>query len=247
MDEHRFDTLTRRLARTTSRRGSMRLIAAAGAMALGLARGKDETAAQSYYRSAGEQCWDDDQCVAADTALVCADNGTFEDGTLNCCAFVGSRCGADSHCCGRDVCAGGFCQAAAGGSTVPPAYGPVSLSPGDPCQTTAQCNRDVTGAICEYTATTGDSRCCWYEGSFCTSGAQCCGSRVCSGGICQLAGSTAAPSGSGGGGACTWEGCTCMLYRDPACRASCPLNDPCGPGLICSARRSDEVGICLRR
>ena len=247
MGEHRFDTLTRRLARTTSRRGSMRLIAAAGAMALGLARGKDETAAQSYYRSAGEQCWNDDQCVAADTALVCADNGTFEDGTLNCCAFVGSRCGADSHCCGRVVCAGGFWQAAAGGSTVPPAYGPVSLSPGDPCQTTAQCNRDVTGAICEYTATTGDSRCCWYEGSFCTSGAQCCGSRVCSGGICQLAGSTAAPSGSGGGGACTWEGCTCMLYRDPACRASCPLNDPCGPGLICSARRSDEVGICLRR
>ena len=247
MDEHRFDTLTRRLARTTSRRGSMRLIAAAGAMVLGLARGKNETAAQSYYRSAGEQCWDDDQCVAADTALVCADNGTFEDGTLNCCAFVGSRCGADSHCCGRDVCAGGFCQAAPDNSTVPPAYGPVSLSPGDPCQTTIQCNRDATGAICEYTATTGDSRCCWYEGSFCTSGAQCCGSRVCTGGICQLAGSTATPSGSGGGGACTWEGCTCMLYRDPACRASCPLNDPCGPGLICSARRSDEVGICLRR
>lgn len=212
---------------------------------MGLSRGKGEATAQSYYRSAGEQCWDDDQCVAADTSLVCADNGTFEDGTLNCCAFVGSRCGADSHCCGRDVCVGGVCQAASGGSNVPPAYGPVSLSPGDPCQTTAQCNRDVTGAICEFTTTTGDSRCCWYEGSFCTSGAQCCGSRVCSGGICQLVGSNT--GGGGGGGACTWEGCTCMLYRDPACRASCQLNDPCGPGLVCTARRSDDVGICVRR
>jgi hypothetical protein len=57
--------------------------------------------------------------------------------------------------------------------------------PGDRCQTTDQCRRPQTGAICEYTASTGDSRCCWYEG-FCTSGAQCCGSRVCAGGVCQM-------------------------------------------------------------
>jgi hypothetical protein len=48
MDEHRFDTLTRRLAGTTSRRASLRLLAAAGAMELGLGRGKGEAAAQSY-------------------------------------------------------------------------------------------------------------------------------------------------------------------------------------------------------
>jgi hypothetical protein len=244
MDGQRFDRLTRRLAGTTSRRGSLRLLAAAGAMVWGLTRGKGEAAAQSYYRSAGEPCWDDDQCVAADTALVCADNGTFEDGTLNCCAFVGSRCGADTHCCGRDICVNGFCQASSGASNVPPSYGPASLSPGDPCQTTAQCNRDVTGAICEFTTSTGDSRCCWYEGSFCTSSAQCCGSRVCSGGICQLVGSS---DSSGGGGSCNWEGCSCMLYRDPACRANCPLLDPCAPGLTCTARRSDDLGICVRR
>lgn len=190
MDEHRFDTLTRRLAGTTSRRTSVRLLAAAGAMVMGFARGKGESAAQSWYRSAGEPCWEDDQCVAADTALVCADNGTLEDGSLNCCAFEGSRCGADSHCCGRDVCAGGICGARSGGPNTTPTYHTTSLSPGDPCQVTAQCNRDVTGAICEVTATTGDARCCWYEGSFCTSGAQCCGSRTCSAGICQLIGNT---------------------------------------------------------
>ena len=189
MDEHRFDTLTRRLAGTTSRRTSVRLLAAAGAMIVGLARGKGEAAAQSWYRSAGEPCWEDDQCIAADTALVCADNGTLEDGSLNCCAFEGSRCGADSHCCGRDVCAGGICGARSSGPNTTPTHNTIALSPGDSCQVTAQCNRDVTGAICEVTATTGDARCCWYEGSFCTSGAQCCGSRTCSAGICQLIGS----------------------------------------------------------
>lgn len=248
MDEHRFDTLTRRFAGRTSRRGSLRTLAAAGAVALGLTQGKGDAAAQSFYRSAGEACWEDDQCVAADTALVCADNGTLEDGSLNCCAFEGSRCGADAHCCGRDVCAGGFCGAAWSGPNSSPTYNTLSLSPGDSCQTTAQCNRDVTGAICEFTNATGDARCCWYEGSFCTSGAQCCGSRVCSAGICQLVGSNSGGGGNGGGGgACTSEGCTCMRYRDPACRASCQLNDPCGPGLICTARRSDDVGICVRR
>lgn len=246
MDDHRFDSLTRRFAGKTSRRASLRTLAAAGAVALGLARAKGDAAAQSYYRSAGESCWADDQCVAADTALVCADNGTLEDGSLNCCAFEGSRCGTDAQCCGRDVCAGSICGAAWSGPDAQPTYHTVSLSPGDPCQTTAQCNRDVTGAICEVTNATGDSRCCWYEGSFCTSGAQCCGSRVCSAGICQLAGN---PGGGGGngGGACTSEGCACMLYRDPACRASCQLLDPCGGGLICTARRSDDVGICVRR
>ena len=189
MDEHRFDSLTRRVAATTSRRTSLRLLAA-GAMAIGLTRGKSEAAAQSWYRSAGEPCWQDDQCVAADTALVCADNGTLEDGSLNGCAFEGSRCGSNAQCCGRDVCAWGICGARSSGSNTSPAYNTISLSPGDSCQVTAQCNRDVTGAICEVTATTGDARCCWYEGSFCTSGAQCCGSRECSAGICQLIGDT---------------------------------------------------------
>jgi hypothetical protein len=157
MDEHRFDTLTRRFAGKISRRASLRTLAAAGAVAVGLTRGKGDAAGQSFYRSAGDACWEDDQCVAADTALVCADNGTLEDGSLNCCAFEGSRCGADSHCCGRDVCAGGFCGAAWSGPDSTPTYNTLSLSPGDSCQTTAQCNRDVTGAVCEFTNATGDA------------------------------------------------------------------------------------------
>ena len=58
MDEHRFDTLTRSLASSISRRGGLRLLAAAGASLLALARGKGDVAAQGAFLSAGEPCWD---------------------------------------------------------------------------------------------------------------------------------------------------------------------------------------------
>jgi hypothetical protein len=267
MDEHRFDNLTRGLARSISRRGGLRLLASAGASLLALARGKGEAAAQEWFLSAGEPCRDSSQCRGADAPLVCADNGFPYDGPLNCCTYEGSRCGADEHCCGTAYCdANGLCSSTFDVRGV-----------GDPCQTTDQCRRPQTGAICEYTVSTGDSRCCWYEGSLCTSGAQCCGSRVCAGGVCQFLGggssmggctpegygcdfdgeccgdlvcgngicrALAGGSGIGSGAACTWEGCTCVLYRDPECRASCPLYDPCDPGLRCTGT-SEDIGTCV--
>ena len=158
------------------------MLATAGAMLVALVRGKGDAAAQDWYKSAGEPCWSDDQCRAADAPLVCAYNGFGHDGELNCCTFEGSRCAFDQHCCGLNDCVDGFCRALAGGSGTN--YG--GPSPGDPCQSTSQCNRAQTGAICEFTNSTQDSRCCWYEGSLCTSGAQCCGSRACLGGVCQF-------------------------------------------------------------
>jgi hypothetical protein len=235
MDEQRFDTLTRSLASSISRRGGLRLLASAGATLLALARGKDEAAAQGFL-TAGEPCWSDDQCRAADAPLVCGDNGFADDGPLNCCTYEGSRCGEDAHCCGTAFCdPNGFCSSAS--------YAPFDArGVGDPCQTTDQCRRPQTGAICEYTAATGDSRCCWYEGSLCDFGAQCCGSRVCAGGVCQFADGSS--SSGGNGTACTWQGCTCLLYRDPECRASCPLYDPCDRGLRCTGT-SQDIGTCV--
>ncbi len=239
MDGHRFDSLTRFLAGSTSRRGGLRLLAAAGASLLALARGRGGAAAQGWYRAAGEPCWDGSQCLAADTPLVCADNRFPYDGPLNCCTFEGSRCGADEHCCGTAYCgANGRCASS------PPSAPSDARNPGDPCRTTDQCRRPQTGAICEYAVATGDSRCCWYEGSFCTSGAQCCGSRVCADGVCRFLADGSDDSGGGSGTACTWEGCTCVLWRDPECRASCPLNDPCDPGLVCTGT-SDSIGTCV--
>ena len=110
MDEHRFDSLTRDLATTFSRRGGMRLLAAAGASFLALARGKSDAAAQRYL-TAGDPCYDSSQCRAADTPLVCADNGFDYDGPLNCCTYEDGRCYADEHCCGTAFCnANGRCS-----------------------------------------------------------------------------------------------------------------------------------------
>jgi hypothetical protein len=247
MDEHRFDTLTRSLASSISRRGGLRLLAAAGASLIALARGKGTAAAQDWYRTAGEPCWDSDQCLAADAPLVCADNGFAYDGPLHCCTYEGSRCYADEHCCGA-----AFCDASGRCSSAPSFPSSDVRNPGNiagsPCQTTDQCQRPLTGAICEYTVSTGDNRCCWYEGSLCDSGAQCCGSRICAGGVCQFgSGGNGGSGGSIGGGsgvACTWQGCTCVWYRDPECRASCPLYDPCDPGLRCTGS-SDDIGTCV--
>jgi len=241
MDERRFDSITRDLSTTISRRGGLQLLAAAGASFLALARGKSDAAAQRYL-SAGDPCYDSSQCRAADTPLICADNGFDYDGPLNCCTYEDGRCYADEHCCGTAYCnANGRCASTR-------SYAP---DPGDPCQSTDQCRRPQTGAICEYTASTGDSRCCWYEGSYCSSGAQCCGARVCAGGVCQFpgggsSGDGGSPSSGGGSGtACTWEGCDCLLWRDPDCRASCPLYDPCNPGLVCTGS-SEVIGTCVQ-
>jgi hypothetical protein len=101
MDDRRFDNLTRALAGGISRRTGLRLLAGGGAALLTLTRGAGRRAsAQGYYRGAGEPCWDSSQCVAADTALACDDNGFDYDGPLNCCAYEGSRCASDEGCCG---------------------------------------------------------------------------------------------------------------------------------------------------
>ena len=128
--------------------------------------------------SPGEPCQPGgNPCVYASGAFYC---GYVEwTGDYRCCASLGDRCGGNETCCGSNICVGGVCTSQGGGAS---AGGAPAV--GDPCQTTDQCRRPVTGAICEYTVSTGDKRCCWYEGE-CTFGAQCCGSRACANGFCQ--------------------------------------------------------------
>jgi hypothetical protein len=233
MDEHRFDTLTRELASTVSRRRGMRLLAAAGAALLAVARGKG-SAAQEWYRGPGEPCWDSGQCVSPDAPYVCDDNGFPYDGAFNCCTFEGSRCYVDEHCCGYNVCAGGVCRAPGEGST-------MTAAPGDPCRPAVDICFSASGAfVCDWVGSTADYRCCTNGGDRCGWDGQCCGDLACVDGACRpMAG------GSGVGvGACTREGCTCVLYRDPECRASCPLYDPCDTGLVCTGT-SEAVGTCV--
>ncbi|MDQ2652601.1 MAG: hypothetical protein M3Z20_06100, partial [Chloroflexota bacterium] len=86
MDQHRFDALTRHLAQGPSRRSFLGgLTAALGLAVLGR---QQAGAAPGGYLAPGAECTDSSQC--GDTrynSMVCDDNGTSNDGTLNCCAY----------------------------------------------------------------------------------------------------------------------------------------------------------------
>ena len=182
--------------------------------------------------SPGEPCQPGgNACVYASGAFTC--DYVNWTGDYRCCAYPGDRCGGNESCCGSATCVGGVC---ADVSAAP--------SPGDPCQSTDQCRRPQTGAICEYTVSTGDNRCCWYEG-FCTSGAQCCGSRVCAGGVCRF------PDGDSGGGASAtgdWCGNKYCASWERCCNASCgicsSLQGAC-PDDECYACPGCDSGLCF--
>jgi hypothetical protein len=112
--------------------------------------------------------------------------------------------------------------------------GPLSAGPGDPCWAGVQCVAADTALSCDYNASTDDYRCCAYEGDRCGWDGGCCGWLSCNdNGFCT--------SQSWG---CTGQGCACQLYRDPECRASCPLLDPCDAGLVCTGT-SEVTGTCV--
>jgi hypothetical protein len=108
MDDRRFDLVVRSLARHRSRRALVRGLLAGGVALLASCLRLPSTAARQGYSAQGEPCFDDDQCLAADTPLVCAWNGYGSAGAA-CCAAVGGRCGDDSGCCGPNTCYLGTC------------------------------------------------------------------------------------------------------------------------------------------
>jgi hypothetical protein len=218
MDQQRFDSLTRAMATGSSRRKGIRLLAGAGAAVFAYVRGEAPGAsARAQFLTAGDPCYDSSQCRAADTPLICADNGFDYDGPLNCCTYEQGRCFADEGCCGTAVCVNGFCAAS-----------PTYLGPGDLCQNSSQCLAADAPLYCDYVAATDDYRCCTVDGGRCSWDGNCCGYNTCSGGFC---GSTPAPYPS-----CTGEGCDCYQGTyDP---------DPCDQGLVCCLY-SDTNGTCL--
>jgi hypothetical protein len=245
VDDQRFDSLARVIAGLGSRRAILRGLVGVATLA---AWGRRGTPASAQYGNLGpgDACYDDSQCSSSltyGTPLVCADNGFDYDGPLNCCTGEGSYCFSDEGCCSWAYCDANQRCSFASSPGPSPSFGPNA---GDPCQSTADCNRAVTGAICEYVDFTGDSRCCWYEGSLCSSGAQCCGSRVCAGGVCQFGGGSNIGSCTPERYGCnsSWECCGDLLCISGMCRAlaggsgtisSNPApGEPCQPGVdIC--------------
>jgi hypothetical protein len=113
--------------------------------------------------------------------------------------------------------------------------GPIYAGPGDQCWPGVQCVAADAALSCDYNNSTDDYRCCAYEGDRCGWDGGCCGWLSCNdNGFCVDSSPTT----------CTYWGCDCQLYRDPGCLASCPLYDPCDPGLVCTGT-SDVTGTCV--
>ena len=100
MDDLRFDAWVRAWGDHQSRRRLLRGALVSATVLLGFQRATSGVTARRGTAGPGDPCRHDDQCAAADTALVCAWNGFDYDGDLNCCAYEGSRCGNDNGCCG---------------------------------------------------------------------------------------------------------------------------------------------------
>jgi hypothetical protein len=173
VDEQRFDSVSRTLATTASRRTGLRLLlGTAGAGLLALVRpSAPDAAAHHGALGPGDPCRSSSQCLGADAPLVCDWNGS----SLACCTYEGSRCGFDAACCGTALCLGGVC-------TNQPDYG--YGGPGDPCQNASQCVAADVALTCDYVAATDDYRCCALQGDRCGSDAGCCGWLQCYNGRC---------------------------------------------------------------
>lgn len=129
IDASSFDHLARRFVRKSTRRRFLGALAATIALFSGrqLAQaqeGSDAGIPLGGACSATSECSQFQGCYESAT-ITCADNGSAEDGPLNCCLSAGGLCGDDSHCCGGllcldtggDGCGAGTCQVGDGSST----------------------------------------------------------------------------------------------------------------------------------
>lgn len=116
MDSTHFDGITRDLAGTTTRRQTLRTLAAAG-LGLGitsLGLKSSEAAKSKKNKKLGARCKKSKECQSG---LQCkkanSQNGCYAESEERCCKPVGAKCNDGCECCGIDViCNGGYCDQA---------------------------------------------------------------------------------------------------------------------------------------
>ena len=154
MEDQRFDSWTRALARPGSRRRLVRGVLGGGALLTAARRGLSDAAAHHGSSGPGDPCRSNDQCVAADAPMVCDWNG-YGNG-LSCCTYEGSNCGDDSWCCGSNLCIGGRCTSQAARCTGDGCACSQGMNDPDPCDPGLVCclNTDTSGTcLPQYTCT----------------------------------------------------------------------------------------------
>jgi hypothetical protein len=139
----------------------------------------------------GAQCTAASECSQTGGAVVCGDNGISTDGALNCCRNQGGACTADAQCCSSFLCVNGICGGSSSGT----------LQPGAACTATSQCSQTGGAVVCADNGITTDGalNCCRNQGGACTNGSGCCGSLLCTNGVCGGTTSGTLPPGA----ACT--------------------------------------------
>jgi len=238
VDDHHFDTWVRAWGGQRSRRRVLRGLLGGGALLLGLQRGRSEVAARRGTAGPGDPCRHDDQCLAADTALVCAWNGFDYDGDLNCCAYQGGRCGNDNGCCGYSSCLGGFC------------------GPSDDFSASAGNGGFATASADGGTVFIGDVNSGGNTGNVISVGNTQGGVQVSGGSVSNSTNISASADGGmaiadagggsgniagGGGDYGTWNGCT---GEGCACWQGTYDDNPCDWGLVCCLN-ADSSGVCI--
>jgi hypothetical protein len=190
MDGRSFDTLTRTLGTSGTRRGAMRFLAGALGAAVDRFGPVGETSAapvSSTCRATGRRCDRDNECCAKlckRGTCRCRREGvpctSFETCCSGACDFLvdggtcapcrGQSCSADYPCCGGLACTGGFC----GGCR----------DRGSSCSANSDCCfSDCVGGACLSAANgrcarDADCQACYYNNVFCDN--------ACVNGTCQF-------------------------------------------------------------
>lgn len=204
MDGHRFDELTRALARGASRRVALKgVLAGAAAFVVGLPRGRQAAAQQNV--PLGGRCSTfgaSAECSQAGTpsggvGVICSDNGVSRDGSYNCCRNSGGVCSEDFHCCGGAFCVNGICGSGATSTS--------GLRLGSACTTTSECSQTGGSVVCadNGVAEDGAKNCCRNTGGACGSDLECCSGAFCINGVCGGSGTSGSSSNLRPGQECT--------------------------------------------
>ena len=110
MESTRFDSLSRQLASTSSRRSTFRGLAAAG-LGLGLASIGIKSA--SAKKRVQARCRKSDECGGGLKCKKANSQHFYPKTEKRCCIQVGGHCDDGIDCCGIDViCNGGYCDKA---------------------------------------------------------------------------------------------------------------------------------------
>ena len=239
MDDQRFDSLARSLAGRRSRRALGRGLLSGGILLAATQFRLPGVAARHGMSGPGEPCRTDNQCLAADTALVCAWNGFNDDGDYNCCTYEGGRCADDRGCCGYSVCAGGFCASSQAGASAGGGGTAISDASGGSVRIGDINSGGNTGNVISVGGGTGNRQISVGNVSNATNVSVSADGGTA---ISDASGGSGNVSGNvGGGGNGSWADC---LGEWCSCWQGQSGGNPCGTGLLC-CYQSGYNGVCL--